>query len=145
MGTLSKQRSRSLPSDLQEVHFLRHFSVCVFSDTPFAAQCLLEKKQEKLKKAAEKARDSVSKLNELMKTISASAGELSLTCSEGLGAPAWPCRGALPSGSAVHAQLTSPANLLLSHRSAATAHKWDFFPVHLPQNKMVLLHVYDTL
>lgn len=80
-----------------------------------------------------------------MKTISASAGELSLTRSEGLGAPPWPRRGALPSGSGVHTQLTSPASLLLAHRSAATAHKWDFFPLRLPQNEMVLLHVYDTL
>lgn len=118
---------------------------CAFSDTPFVVQRLLGKKQQKLKKAAEKARDSVSKLNEMMKTVSASASELSLACREGLGAPAWPCRRALPSGSAVHTQLSSPTNLLFCRRSAATAHKWDFFPVRLPQNKMVFLHVYDTL
>lgn len=110
----------------------------VFSDTPFPVQCLLgKKKQKKLKKAAEKARDSVLKLSELIKTISASAGELPLACSEDLGAAAWPCRG--------HTRLTAPTNLLLARRSAATAHKRDFFSVRLPQNEMVLLHVYDTL
>lgn len=42
-------------------------------------------------------------------------------------------------------QLTSPDYLLLSCLSTVNAHKRDFFPVRLPQNKVVLLHVYDTL
>jgi len=37
LGTLSKQRSRNLPSDLHKAHFRRHFPVCVFPDTPHFA------------------------------------------------------------------------------------------------------------
>lgn len=38
-----------------------------------------------------------------------------------------------------------PSYLLLSCLSTVSAHKRDLFPVRLPQNQVVLLHVYDTL
>lgn len=116
----------------------------IFADIPLTVQRLPEKKQ-KLRKAYEKSRGSASKLNESSKTVSACAGELHLTCSQGLPAPVQPGCVALPASLDSPMQPCCTANLLLSHPSADAVHEWDFFPVRLPQNKMVLLHVYDTL
>lgn len=80
-----------------------------------------------------------------MQTISAGAIDLSLTSSKGPGSSVWPCQGALPAGSGMHMQLACPGYLLLSCLSTVSAHKRDFLPVRLPQNQVVLLHVYDTL
>lgn len=64
LGTLSKQSSSSLSSDLQKAHV---------KTPPLLYNAYWgekKKRQQKLKKAAEKAWNSVSKLNSLMKTMS---------------------------------------------------------------------------